>query len=350
MYLINNLPIYNDLFYSQLSAFIRGNKLDQVFVLVDTNTHNYCLEKLENKVDFSFNTIKIKSGEEYKNLDSCNHIWSELTDKKATRHSLLINLGGGVIMDMGGFCAATFKRGISFVHIPTTLLGMVDASYGGKLAVDFHQIKNHIGVFRDPNMLGIDLDYLKTLPQEEYQSGLAEIIKHALIADENLWQELKNTDLLEKENLLSLIKPSIDIKINIVKDDPFEKNIRKLLNFGHTAGHALETYSYKNKNISSLSHGVSIAFGMICETYLSTYLSEKQKNEIYPMIFKYFPKIEDAYFKNTKELWNLMQQDKKNKSNMVLSTLLEDIGKGVFDQELSEEEFYKSIDFYKKYK
>ena len=229
------------------SIWLGGNSLSKldisgyskVAILVDENTKRDCLPKLpqfENPI-----IIEIKSGEENKNINTCNFIWEQLTAQHFDRNSLLINLGGGVIGDMGGFAASTYKRGIDFIQIPTTLLAMVDASVGGKLGVDFNGLKNQIGLFNNPESVLIFPEFLETLPENQLKSGFAEVVKHALISDKNLWEELTSTTF-DKLNWEAIILTSIQIKNNIILSDPFEKGNRKKLNFGHTFGHAVESY------------------------------------------------------------------------------------------------------------
>ncbi len=245
-----------------LPAFLRANSYTKIQVIVDENTFKYCYPSIKPFLE-KHNIIKIKSGESQKNLETCQKIWQAMTDNELDRHSIVINLGGGVIGDMGGFCASTYKRGIDFIQIPTTLLSQVDASVGGKLGIDFQGLKNHIGVFQIPNAVLIDADFLKTLSYNELRSGFAEVIKHCLIMDGKKWDEIRRKDFEEQE-LEDLIAHSVNIKQHIVEADPTEKGLRKILNFGHTLGHAIETY-FLGKPKLHLLHGEAIAAGMICE-------------------------------------------------------------------------------------
>ena len=240
----------------------------QVAILVDENTKRDCLSKLpqiENAL-----IIEIKSGEEYKNISTCSFIWEQLTINNFDRNALLINLGGGVIGDMGGFCATTYKRGLEFIHIPTTLLAMVDASVGGKLGIDFKGFKNQIGLFNNPKAVLISSEFLETLAESELKSGFAEVVKHALISDNSLWLKLKNTPFTDLD-WEDIIDTSVQIKNKIVLADPFEKGERKKLNFGHTFGHAIESYYLEKR--TPISHGEAVFMGMILETKISN-LSE----------------------------------------------------------------------------
>ena len=254
---------------SNYSIWIGKNSLSKlnvksyskVAILVDENTKKECLYKLPNLEEPII--IEIPSGERNKNITTCNLIWEELTNNKFDRDSILINLGGGVIGDIGGFCASTYKRGIDFIHIPTTLLAMADGSIGGKLAIDFNNLKNQIGLFTNPKSVIIDPDFLDTLPEDQLISGFAEIVKHALISDKNLWETIKATPF-KKLAWEEIITISAELKNRIILNDPKEKGERKKLNFGHTFGHAIESY-YLEKGAPIL-HGEGIFMGMILET------------------------------------------------------------------------------------
>ncbi len=313
-----------------------------IAVLVDENTHQYCLP-LIGKCLPPFQVIKISSGEENKSLDTCSYIWHELTRLKFDRKSLLINLGGGVIGDMGGFCASTFKRGIEFVNIPTTLLAQVDASVGGKLGIDFEGFKNHIGVFRKPDCVIIDSCFLYTLPEREIRSGFAEVIKHSLIADKLYWEKLIQNDCSNQE-WFDIIQHSVALKKKVVKKDPTEKNIRKILNFGHTIGHAIETY-YLNKKETRLLHGEAIAIGMICEAYLSSTildLPESSVKEIEDYIIAQFGKSSIGK-DEVNEIVELCIQDKKNENKLINFSLLQNIGNTVFNKVVKQDLITEAI-------
>ena len=301
----------------------------QIAILVDENTKRECLKKLK-KLENSL-IIEIKSGEEYKNINSCNFIWEQLTKNNFDRKSLLINLGGGVIGDMGGFCASTYKRGIDFVQIPTTLLAMVDASVGGKLGIDFMGLKNQIGLFNNPKAVLINPNFLETLPENQLKSGFAEVVKHALIYDGNLWKELQNTSF-NKLNCEEIIETSVQIKNNIVLADPNEKGERKKLNFGHTFGHAIESY-YLEKGTPIL-HGEAVFMGMILETEIS-HLSETDKNEIKNYILSNFAL---PYTPKKYNLHKFLINDKKNQSGKINFSLLNKIGNCTIDNLFSSNE------------
>lgn len=301
----------------------------QVAILVDENTKRDCLSKLpqiENAL-----IIEIKSGEEYKNISTCSFIWEQLTINNFDRNSLLINLGGGVIGDMGGFCAATYKRGLEFIHIPTTLLAMVDASVGGKLGIDFKGFKNQIGLFNNPKAVLISSEFLETLAESELKSGFAEVLKHALISDNSLWLKLKNTPFTDLD-WEDIIDTSVQIKNKIVLADPFEKGERKKLNFGHTFGHAIESY-YLEKG-TPISHGEAVFMGMILETKISD-LSETDKNEIKNYVLSNFAL---PYTPKKSSLHKFLKNDKKNQNGKINFTLLNGIGNCSLDNLFSLDE------------
>ena len=301
----------------------------KVAILVDENTKRDCLYKLP-KIENPL-IIEIKSGEEYKNISTCNFIWEQLTINNFDRNSLLINLGGGVIGDMGGFCAVTYKRGLEFIHIPTTLLAMVDASVGGKLGIDFKGFKNQIGLFHNPKVVLISTEFLDTLDESELKSGFAEVIKHALILDNPLWLKLKNTTFTDLD-WEDIINHSVQIKNKIILEDPFEKGERKKLNFGHTFGHAIESY-YLEKG-TPISHGEAIFMGMILETGISN-LSENEKNEIKDYIISNFAL---PYTPKKTYLHKFLINDKKNQDGKINFTLLSEIGNCSFDNLFSLDE------------
>jgi len=322
---------------SNYSIWIGENSLSKlnvksyskVAILVDENTKKDCLYKLphiEKPV-----IIEIPSGEINKNITTCNIIWEELTNNNFDRDSILINLGGGVIGDIGGFCASIYKRGIDFIHIPTTLLAMADASIGGKLAVDFNNLKNQIGLFANPKSVIIYPNFLDTLPENQLISGFAEVVKHALISDKNLWENIKETPF-KKLAWEQIITTSAELKNRIILSDPKEEGERKKLNFGHTFGHAIESY-YLEKETPIL-HGEGIFMGMILETEISI-LSNSEKNEIKNYILTNFglpytpPKV---------ELLKFLKNDKKNKSKKINFSLLNSIGKCTIDNLLTENE------------
>ncbi len=330
----------------ELPELIKKSSYSKVAVLVDENTRQHCLPVFSKKINTEFDIIEIPAGELHKNLDSCQHIWTEMMQLGMDRHSLLINLGGGVIGDMGGFCAATYLRGIDFIQIPTTLLSQVDASVGGKLGIDFNSIKNSIGVFKNPIAVFVDPEYLKTLPDGEIRSGFAEIFKHALIADANLWNDLKKINDLSEINWPPILTRSLRIKQKVVTEDPFEKGLRKALNFGHTIGHAVESFSLKTDK--PLLHGEAVAIGIVCESWLShkaDSLSENELKEITDFARKFYPPyiFEEINFA---EIISYMKKDKKNRSGAINFTFLPNIGKIKINRTCGEELIKESLKYY----
>ena len=325
-----NLPPYLTLINNiseDVESAIEELRPDKIALLVDENTAEHCLPHLATiKYDL---LIQIQSGEEEKTLKTCESIWSQLTQSGFTRKSLMINLGGGVIGDMGGFAAATYKRGMSFFNIPTTLLSQVDASLGGKLGVDFAGLKNHIGVFQDPNRVFVDVGFLNTLPSRELKSGFAEVIKHALIQSNEQWDKLLSLKF-DAIDWSELIPSSIAIKNEVVRQDPKENGLRKILNYGHTIGHALETYFLQTEN--PLLHGEAIAWGMILENKLALrmgMINEESDQRIEKYIRENFtlPSQVPSYT----ELKNYLNQDKKNDAQGIRFSFLTKEGACTYD-------------------
>lgn len=336
---------FNEDGYDILENLVNKKSYSKLFVIVDENSKKYCLSKLNDKVSLKLSIVETRSGETNKNIDTCLEVWNSLTKLKADRRSLIINLGGGVITDMGGFIASTFKRGIDFINIPTTLLSMVDASIGSKTGVNFNLIKNQIGLFSDPELVIIDTDFLVTLPLREIASGYAEIYKHSILSNENFEELTKNENLIYSDDL---IRNSIRLKNEIVKKDKLENNIRKSLNFGHTIGHAIESVFLEKKN--KLLHGEAIAIGMICESFISVKKSnfEIQKSE---NIKKHLKKIfQEINFSedDIKNIINLIRFDKKNELNKPKFALISQIGKADLDVEVDDSLIIESIKYYSK--
>jgi len=328
-----------------LPRLLQENTYSKVAVLVDENTKKHCYPQLKALLP-KHTLILIRSGEKNKHLATCEKVWKAMTDAAFDRHSLLLNLGGGVIGDMGGFCAATYKRGISFFQIPTTLLSQVDASVGGKLGIDFQGFKNHIGVFQEPRAVLVDAQFLQTLPPAELRSGFAEIIKHCLIADAQKWEYIRKRDF-EKQNWPDLIAHSIAIKAEVVRQDPTEKGLRKILNFGHTIGHAVESF-YLTQPKKKLLHGEAIAVGMIAEAYLShqrKLIDLESLEHIEEFIFSVFGRaqMQEA---DIDQIIPLTLQDKKNRDGKVKAVLLEGVGKAQFDVEISAKEMREALQYY----
>ena len=337
--------------YSILKEKLRSDKFSSIFILVDENTNKFCLNIFIKKTEIEkFEKIIINSGEENKNIDSCLFIWEKLNTFKADRKSLLINLGGGVLTDIGGFVASTYLRGINFINIPTTLLGMVDAAHGGKTGIDFKLLKNQIGVFSDPSEVILDSEYLNTLSKDEFLNGYAEIFKHSLLTNKRdlNFNSLINLDFYKDVSFI--IDKYSEIKNEIVRSDKFESNYRKILNLGHTIGHAIESYSFRSINLDELKHGEAIIVGLITELYIS----HRQLN--FPLsdlenlktnVLKYFKRVHLTK-SDIEEIYDLLVYDKKNEGGIVNFVLLKSIGDPVVDQQTTKELFIESFKFYNK--
>lgn len=338
------IPVGDD--WTAFQELIQERNYPKIVVIVDENTEKHCLPILKAALPQSFETIRIPAGEQHKTLETCQSIWSQMMELNLSRRALCINLGGGVIGDMGGFCASTFKRGMDFIQIPTTLLSQVDASIGGKLGIDFRQVKNSIGVFRNPQMVVVNPVFLKTLPISEIRSGFAEVIKHSLIMDANEWSKIQKIEDLSQVNWPDFIVPSLKIKQSVVEQDPLEKGLRKALNFGHTIGHAVEGYALETDR--PLLHGEAIAIGMVCEAYLSQVNGLLSESELMILVdfikktYDYWPIPIDAADK----LIALMKNDKKNRGSEINCSFLPTIGAVEVDQTAEEEQIIQSFHFY----
>jgi 3-dehydroquinate synthase len=343
--------IFNEEGYNELNKIISENNYSTLFIIVDSITNEVCLPKLLPLIESEspIEIIEFEAGETNKNIETCIQIWNVLTELVADRKSLIINLGGGVVSDLGGFVASTFKRGIDFINIPTTLLAMVDASVGGKTGIDLGSLKNQIGVINNPKLVVIDSNYLETLPQMEMRSGLAEILKHGLIYDKSYWKQFLDLSKLDFADFDSIIFDSIQIKNEIVMQDPLEKGIRKALNFGHTLGHAIESYFLDNPTKNSLLHGEAIAIGMLLESYISmtkNYISKAEYLEIKLTIKSIFEAV--PFDKNDiQSIMDLLIHDKKNENGKIQFVLLDGIGKFIINQEVENETITDSFDDYK---
>lgn len=344
--------IYGEDAYKILENFLSQDTVSKVFVLCDENTQAHCIPFFFQQIsgEYDVQIIEIESGEKNKDIATCQQLWNTLSDLGADRSSVLINLGGGIITDMGGFVASTFLRGIKFINIPTSLLAMVDAAIGGKTGVNRNHLKNQIGLFSFAELTLIDIRYLGTLPQRQLKSGLAEMLKHGLIADEKYWNKLSDLKQLTLEDLESLVRESIVIKTEIVNKDNREKDLRKTLNFGHTLGHAIESYCLENEDKETLLHGEAIAVGMILESFISTEIctfSEVKLKEIKEIISHTFSKSNFSKL-DIEEIIKRLRFDKKNKNGVVNFVLLEDIGKVKIDCSVSENLIYKAFEYYNK--
>jgi len=316
-----------------LTLFFNKRQYSKVMVLADRNTAGSCYSLVREHLP-AHELIEVAAGEEHKNLETATEIWRKLTTANLDRSSVLFIIGGGVLGDLGGFCASTFKRGIDFVLMPTTLLSQVDASIGGKLGIDFMGYKNHIGVFREPVATLICPLFLKSLPDRELRSGFAEVIKHCLISDAEKW-ELIRTKGYQEQDWEMLIRHSVAFKTSVVSKDPLEKGLRKILNFGHTIGHALEACSLQTSN--RLFHGEAIAAGMIAESFISSELglmSSGDETEVKTYLRRIYGTTEVP---SLAEFMPAIRQDKKNVGKKILMALPDRIGNAVWDIEVSEE-------------
>lgn len=334
---------------TELAKAIAECEHDRIFVLVDETTNKLCWSLVKDYLCLKdAQTIIIGATDRRKNLDTLVHVWESLQQGKATRHSLLINLGGGMVTDLGGFAASTYKRGINFINIPTTLLAMVDASVGGKTGINFGGLKNEIGVFNDAEFVLLDTNWLRTLDEENIRSGYAEMLKHGLIADDTMWAELINFNLAQPDlrQLASMLDKSVRIKERIVAEDPHEKGIRKALNLGHTFGHAFESWAMKRQPVL---HGYAVAFGLIAELYLATTQTDfptERMRQTANFIRAYYGSL-PITCNDYPELIELMHHDKKNRGNEINVTLLGGIGDIRIDQTITEEDIKEALDFFR---
>jgi len=341
--------VFNEEGYYSINQYLNENKFSKIFVLVDENTAKLCLPLFLNNFSNKIkpHIIKIKAGENYKNIKTCSTIWDKLSENGADRKSLMINLGGGVITDLGGFVACTFKRGIKYINIPTSLLAMVDASVGGKTGVDLGSLKNQIGVINSGDLVLIDTKFLKTLPTNQFYSGISEMLKHGLITNNVYWHKMVNY-LEDKKNLDELIYESVQIKAKVVEKDPLENGLRKSLNYGHTIGHAIESYFLESDSKKDLLHGEAIAIGMILSTYISFKklgFPESKMNSIKKTILALFNKI--SFSNNDLELIiGLLKFDKKNSYGEINFTLLKDIGKPKVDCQVENDLILDAFKYY----
>jgi len=323
---------------------------DKLFILTDEHTSCLCMPRLR-EMDFLADMHEIVIGAEdiHKTLETLAFVWKQLSDGGATRHSLLLNLGGGMITDLGGFAAATFKRGFSYINIPTTLLAMVDASVGGKTGINFNGLKNEVGVFAPANSVLIDTHFLRSLDHPNLVSGYAEMLKHGLISTEQHWVELLQFDMQKVDYiyLRQLVGKSVQVKEDIVEQDPYEHGIRKALNLGHTVGHAFESLALEEDR--PVLHGYAVAWGMVCELYLSHIKTgfpiHKMKQTIQFIKENYGVFHMDC--KQYETLYEFMLHDKKNTAGMINFTLLEDVGKISINQTTDKENIFEMLDFYR---
>jgi len=345
---------FNSKAYQELNSYIDEHQFSKIFILVDTNTHEHCLAKFMSQLETSINIeiIEIEAGEAHKTIDTCVGVWNALSELGADRKSLLLNLGGGVVTDLGGFVACTFKRGIKYINIPTSLLAMVDASVGGKTGVDLGALKNQVGVISSGDMVIIDTSYLDTLPQNQMRSGLAEMLKHGLIRDKNYFERLTNLSDLTLEDLDLLIHESVEIKKVVVTNDPLEQGERKHLNFGHTLGHAIESYFLSHPDKEELLHGEAIAIGMILECFISAELLGFPKKDL-EHITKAINKIYEPVTIQSSDydaIIEFLKYDKKNEHGNINFVLLEAFGQPKVDCLVDNELILHSFEYYKEKK
>lgn len=345
------LVFQNEKAWKILASHIEELEYSKVFLFVDEITQTLCLPVFYDRIGLNRNweIIQIPSGEGHKNISSCVLAWEQLSNKGADRNSLIINLGGGMITDLGGFVASTYKRGITFINIPTTLLAMVDASIGGKNGIDFGYIKNQIGTINLPKIVVVESLFLETLPNRQLMSGMAEMIKHGLIYNDTAWDKIRLSDVLNSSEFEDLLWESIRIKQEIVLKDPMEINLRKTLNFGHTLGHAIESNCLSEANRKTLLHGEAIGIGIILAAYISSELlgfpKEKLK-QVSEKVLSIFPKEKFSQTEIDKIL-NLLIFDKKNRNGKVLFVLLKDIGNPEMDCIVPNELINNAFDYYK---
>ena len=341
---------FNATGYEELNNYLKDNRFSKIFIIVDNNTHDHCLPHFMSKLetDLDCEIIEIEAGEVNKNIDTCVGVWNALSELGADRKSLIINVGGGVVTDLGGFVACTFKRGLKYINVPTSLLAMVDASVGGKTGVDLGALKNQVGVISSGDMVLVDTSFLDTLPQNQLKSGLAEMLKHGLIYDQLYWNKFLDLSNLSLIDLDDLIHASVQIKNTIVTADPYEHGLRKTLNFGHTLGHAVESYYLSETDKEQLLHGEAIAIGMIMETYISAELLgfPKQEMEIIKETFlKIFNKVSiDA--SDYDAIIELLKYDKKNEHGNINFVLLENIGVPKIDCLVENDLLIKAFEYY----
>lgn len=346
-----NYNIHIDNSMDSLVTFFeeRKDEFTKVFILVDENTHEACIPLLLRKVEYLQNSeiLEIDAGEDNKDLETATSLWYALLENSADRKTLIVNLGGGVVTDLGGFVASTFKRGIPFINVPTTLLGQIDAAVGSKTGVDLGISKNQVGAFAHPLAVFVNTDFINSLPDRELYSALGEFIKYALISDYVLWNMLINQDYGRDVDFGFMVNECLNIKNRLVTEDLNEKGPRKILNFGHTIGHAFESFALKRKT-RQLRHGEAVALGIIVELYLSVkvlgfekYLQGKIEKYILDN-FNFCPINE----KNFEEILSLMRKDKKNEDGKISFVLLNDIGKPSYDQFIDEELIVEALEYY----
>ncbi len=342
--------IFTSALRSDLAQCIKNIAPDRIYLLTDSVTQKHCLPLVQDIVGLEqAQSITIASGDDNKTLDSLAAVWEFLSQHNATRKSLLINIGGGMVTDLGGFAASTFKRGIRYINIPTTLLAVVDAATGGKTGINFCGLKNEIGVINPAEYVLISVDFFKTLDTQNLLSGYAEMLKHALISSEENWKNLLKFDIerFDLEQLKPLLQDSLQVKEDIVAQDPKEQNVRKALNFGHTFGHAFESLSHEQQR--PVLHGYAVAWGTLCELYFSHIRLSFPKDILltYRQLLKDFYGFFTINCKDYERIFELMKHDKKNEASQINFTLLSNIGEIKINQSATKDEIFEVLDFYR---
>lgn len=340
---------FNDKAYKVLNLYLEETDYSKVFILVDENTRKCCLPNFLDrcKGDRAFEIIEIEEGEIHKNIHTCTEVWEAMSELDADRKSLMINLGGGVVTDLGGFVASCYKRGIDFINMPTSLLAMVDASVGGKTGVDLGTLKNQIGVINQPQMVLIITDFLKTLEERQLYSGFAEMLKHGLIYDKDYWETMKS--ISDFGSLDTPIYDSVIIKNEVVLQDPTEQHLRKILNYGHTLGHAIESYFLESSRHKHLLHGEAIAVGMVLEAFLSYKLTGLPMQDVADIKTTFLSRYRKVDFSDadTEHILSLLKFDKKNSHGNINFVLLKGIGEAVIDVRVPQDLFAQAFAYYK---
>ena len=342
---------FNEAGYKALNLHLKNNRYSNIFIISDNNVGDLCERMFYPLLEtgLQIEMIEMEAGERNKSIEACVQVWETLTEQGADRKTLILNVGGGVVTDLGGFVASTFKRGIDFIHVPTTLLAMVDASVGGKNGIDLGHLKNQIGVINVPQMVLIDTRFLESLPQNQMRSGLAEMMKHGLIRDKAYWELFLDLSKLDYSDFDQLIYRSVEIKNEIVTEDPKEDGIRKALNFGHTLGHAIESFFMSGPDQTPLLHGEAIAVGMILEAHISMQRGLLNKDEYAQIKYIITDVFEKVIFSQTDiaAIKELLIHDKKNEFGKIQFALLDGIGKVRISQIVENEEIDQAFDDYK---
>lgn len=339
---------YDEEALEDFQEFLRSGSFTKVFFLVDENTHEHCLIPLLREIEEIGDTevLEVEAGEESKSPEVLFQLWMALSELGADRHSLLVNVGGGMICDLGGFLAGTYMRGIAVVHFPTSLLSQVDASIGGKTGINLQHLKNKVGLFLEAERVYLLHRFLETLPYPEVRSGYAEMLKHGLIADRAYWEQLISINITGELPSSQMIRSSIGIKSGVVQQDFRESGLRKILNFGHTLGHALETVALENQ--SPLLHGEAIALGMVGELLLSSKFGGLEESEAYSAINEIQNRFRDIRpIGDVDRQFEVVRQDKKNRGDSLLFTLLSGLGQAQVDIEVPEQAVREVLQYLK---